>query len=575
MLVGAVASVAGRPALSTHFYQLGLQAKVVLSQLPLLATSIVAAGISGLIHPPSLFSPGIQWGLALQILLLIPCAVIPWRRLPRGSFLAIPVLDFISVALLREGVVPAMMGVGLLAVFPVVWLAGSNIAPRTAVAAGGVLTLATVWVPLFLNGTATFDDLARPFLVPLIMVGVGISAQVVTSSMEAQRTALEEKDQALTDALDASRRREQLLDAVVDTVGVGLLAVDDHGHDILMNRQQRKFHALAAPDGVPDPNETQLMIFEADRASVIEPEERPVRRAVLGETFADRLIWLGSGTDQRAVSVSAKPFRDDSGNFAGSVVTFSDVTDLVTALSMKDDFVSNISHELRTPLTSILGYLGLALDESPLLPVEVVQYLKVAERNAERLLDLVSDLLSIASHQMGIQPRRTDLAELILLSIDSAAPRAAENNVRIENLATEPLTAWLDGARIGQVLDNLLSNAIKYSPDGGTVSVRAWTGPGTVSFEVSDTGMGMDEAEQAQAFTKFFRSGAVRRTAIPGVGLGLLITKTIVESHGGSIELRSARGVGTTFTVTLPAGAPDGDGGAQPLQVPAGSDGGR
>jgi signal transduction histidine kinase len=105
---------------------------------------------------------------------------------------------------------------------------------------------------------------------------------------------------------------------------------------------------------------------------------------------------------------------------------------------------------------------------------------------------------------------------------------------------------------MSQVLDNLVSNAIKYSPNGGDVVVSLDSDGSHLVCRVSDTGMGMSDKDQAEVFTKFFRTGNVRNTAIPGVGLGLSISKAIVEAHGGSIQLRSALGEGTTFTVRVP-----------------------
>jgi signal transduction histidine kinase len=105
---------------------------------------------------------------------------------------------------------------------------------------------------------------------------------------------------------------------------------------------------------------------------------------------------------------------------------------------------------------------------------------------------------------------------------------------------------------MSQVLDNLVSNAIKYSPNGGDVVVSLGSEGANLVCRVSDTGMGMSDKDQAEVFTKFFRTGNVRNTSIPGVGLGLSISKAIVEAHGGTIQLRSALGHGTTFTVRVP-----------------------
>ena len=102
------------------------------------------------------------------------------------------------------------------------------------------------------------------------------------------------------------------------------------------------------------------------------------------------------------------------------------------------------------------------------------------------------------------------------------------------------------------MLDNLLSNAIKYSPDGGRVIVRSFEEDGAAVLEVSDTGMGMSEADQAEVFTKFFRTSSVRQAAIPGLGLGLAISKSIAEAHGGTLTFTSVLGAGTTFRVSIP-----------------------
>ncbi len=545
------------PFLSRYFYQRSLRFRIVLSQIPLSIGMLLVLVVVVVVRPSTLHNPLFQAGLWLQALLLLACALVPWQKLPFPSFLVIPCLDFVAIGFSREGSGPLLANVGLLVLFPVFWLAASGLARRTSVVASFAGTLLLAWGPLLAQGRTKLEDLSHPFLLPLLVLGIAVSVSVMTTSMDAQRRSLEDMDTELRAALEASRKREQLLDAIVDTVSVGLVAVDARGNDVLVNRKQRKFHRIAAPAGNPDPAESDLLIFAADRSTLLAPGERPVRRAVRGEAFSDNLIWIGSGTAARALSSTGRPIMDSAGNFAGSVVAFYDVTELVTALAAKDDFVSNISHEFRTPLTSILGYISLALDDAGTLPAEVASYLKVAERNADRLLTLVSDLLSIAARSLEIHPHITDLAELIEMSLDSAAPAAADSGVMLVNGCRTPLPAHLDISRIGQVLDNLLSNAVKYSPDGGTVTIRGWTEGQSVVCEIRDSGIGMDQAEQAQAFSKFFRSGAVRRSAIPGVGLGLAITKSIIDSHGGSIALESEPGVGTTVRFSLPTGPPE------------------
>jgi two-component system phosphate regulon sensor histidine kinase PhoR len=370
--------------------------------------------------------------------------------------------------------------------------------------------------------------------------------------LEEQQQDLEEKDSQLRGVLTESKRQERLLNTVLDTVHLGVLAVDAQGNDILMNRKQRKHHQLASPPTNDDPNESQLLVFSADRTTLVPVDRRPVRRAILGEEFTDYLVWLGAGAEQRAISTSARPMKDQDGNFAGSVIVFSDVTELVNALAAKDDFVSNVSHEFRTPLTSILGYVELLLDDDDDLTDSQRGPLEIIRRNSERLLTLVSDLLSSRNGQLLVTPEAVNVAELVRSSVTAALPRAAESGIRLRTDAPDRLEAHIDAARISQVLDNLVSNAIKYSPDGGDVLVSLRSEDGHMVCSVSDTGMGMSQKDQEEVFAKFFRSAAVRNSTIPGVGLGLSISKAIVEAHGGRVSLASEVGKGTTFTFAVP-----------------------
>jgi signal transduction histidine kinase len=238
------------------------------------------------------------------------------------------------------------------------------------------------------------------------------------------------------------------------------------------------------------------------------------------------------------------------------VLALTDVTALVEALSAKDQFVASVSHELRTPLTSILGYLSVALDEEGLDP-DLVHCLEVAKRNAERLLNLVADLLTIASDRLTIHPRQADLAHVAARSVESAQPRARAGGVTVTCEAVGPAAGSFDPDRVGQAIDNLVSNAIKYTPRGGTVTVRVGTDGGSLVCKVADTGVGMTEEDLAQAFSRFFRAANAHSSAIPGAGLGLAITRSIVENHRGTVTLSSAYGKGTTATLTLPVAHTD------------------
>lgn len=535
------------------FHEYSLRSRVTLSQMPLSVTAGITAFLILAFFPETLMNPLFISFLLSQGMILLLCYAVPWEKLPYPAFLVLPVLDLVSIALGREGGQDSLTGISLMAVFPVIWLCASGIFPKTAVAISFFGPLAIIWVPLLIRGHVSGQDLSRSFLLPVMMLGIGVSVTVMTLSMVRQQRDLEAKDAQLRGVLDDSKGQERLLNTVLDTVHLGVLAVDADGNDILMNRKQRAHHKLATPPGNPDPNESQLLVFAADRNTPVPVEQRPVRRAILGQEFTDYLVWLGDGSEQRAITTSARPMTDQDGNFVGSVIVFSDVTELVNALAAKDDFVSNVSHEFRTPLTSILGYVELMLDDDDDLTEYQRAPLEIIRRNSERLLTLVSDLLSSRNGQLMVSPRAVNVADLVRASVSAALPRATMSGIRLMADAPGRLAARVDPARISQVLDNLVSNAIKYSPDGGEVVVSLRSEDGHVICSVSDTGMGMSEEDQEEVFAKFFRAAAVRNSAIPGVGLGLSISKAIVEAHGGSVSLRSEVGEGTTFTFAVPA----------------------
>jgi signal transduction histidine kinase len=224
---------------------------------------------------------------------------------------------------------------------------------------------------------------------------------------------------------------------------------------------------------------------------------------------------------------------------------------------LRDEFVAVVSHELRTPLTSILGFIDLiAEEEQGRLTADQQDYFDVVRRNANRLLYLVSDLLLIAESDDGrlrLDVQDVDLEALAHESVEAA--RVAAERKRIELvLSATPTQLHGDPLRLAQLMDNLISNAIKFTPDGGRVTVTTAANDGHASLEVRDSGVGIAPADREQIFERFFRARTARKGAVTGAGLGLAITKAIVDAHGGSIRVESELGAGTSFLISLPLG---------------------
>ena len=226
---------------------------------------------------------------------------------------------------------------------------------------------------------------------------------------------------------------------------------------------------------------------------------------------------------------------------------------------MKDEFVSLVSHELRTPLTSICGYVELLTEEGAELTADQRRFLSIVDRNSHRLVELVGDLLFLAQIDAGkftIEREEFDLAQLVLESVEACRPLAETREIELSDEIGSLPPFVGDRGRVAQILDNLVSNALKFTPSGGRVHVTLKADGGRALLEVADTGVGIPANEQSQLFERFFRSSAARENAIPGTGLGLTITKAIVERHGGTIALESAENAGTTVSVELPVEAP-------------------
>jgi signal transduction histidine kinase len=229
---------------------------------------------------------------------------------------------------------------------------------------------------------------------------------------------------------------------------------------------------------------------------------------------------------------------------------------LVEADKLKDEFVALISHDLRTPLTSIIGYVELALEDSESsLDAERRGFLQIVSRSSERLLRLVDDLLFVARLQAGrlaLERSQLDLCAIAAQAAEEARPRADGKQIDLEFNGGSPVLIAGDKGRLFQLLDNLISNAIKFTPSGGRIEVSATASNGAARLDVSDTGIGVSPEEAKLVFDRFFRSSRVVSEQVPGTGLGLFISRAIVEAHDGTIAVSSREGGGTTFHIELP-----------------------
>ncbi|MGW4947067.1 ATP-binding protein [Actinoplanes sp. NPDC004185] len=225
----------------------------------------------------------------------------------------------------------------------------------------------------------------------------------------------------------------------------------------------------------------------------------------------------------------------------------------------KNEYLALIGHELRTPLTSIAAYTELLRDaDAETLVAEGPRLLEVIDRNATQLRHIINELLELSALDTGhaaVQLSPINLAELVRESVRAARDAITDEPVSIVDELPDELVLPGDRHRLRQVVDNLLGNAVKYSPDGGRIAVRLRTTGRAAELSISDTGIGVSQEEREKMFTGLYRTSRARDRAIPGTGLGLTLSRAVVQRHHGTIELSEHEGPGTTVCVRLPLDA--------------------
>ena len=262
--------------------------------------------------------------------------------------------------------------------------------------------------------------------------------------------------------------------------------------------------------------------------------------------------------EKLVLRIIASPFLNENGLILGTVYLFDDITREKEIDQMKSDFISLVSHELRTPLTSIIGFVSFILDgKAGAINDRQRNSLARVQRQSKRLAALINDLLDISRIESGriqMEQESISLLEIVTQRLEEIRPQADEKSIRLVLTAPESIPDILgDEARMGQVFTNLIGNAIKFTPNNGEVSVKVEADGNLLHVEVIDTGPGIPAEERQKIFDKFYQLSDISTRQQGGSGLGLSITKSIVEAHGGKLWIDDGnQGKGSNFQFVLP-----------------------
>jgi PAS domain S-box-containing protein len=352
---------------------------------------------------------------------------------------------------------------------------------------------------------------------------------------------------SLEQRIEEAQIQRSRLATIVDSANDGIIVIDANGIVTNINPAAARLFATT-PDSATGQPITDLGLFTEQESRSLLLRARAGTAQPVVRRRGERVL---------SATVSALPGDDEADPRPGAVLVLRDVTELARIDEMKNEFISVVSHELRTPLTAIKGFTDLILEGEvgEITPAQR-EFLDIVQSNSNRLVALINDMLDISRIESGrIVLALEDIAlpAIFERAVTNLRPLLDEKGLNVQMELDPDLPAVIgDEARLLQVLTNLLSNACKYTEHGGWITLRAEPLDGQAAVSVSDTGIGIPPEALPQVFSKFYRVDQPGTQRVGGTGLGLAITKSLVELHGGRVNIASRVGVGTTVRFTLP-----------------------
>ena len=344
----------------------------------------------------------------------------------------------------------------------------------------------------------------------------------------------------------------------------GVFAVNKTGHIIIFNPAMERMLKVGQDDVINRFSDEIINMYDNEKKLSI-MDIMPKH-----EVFEDKVITskkniqiLGKDGKEIFVDLTSSTIAGNEEINLGVIVTLHDVSKEHDLEEMKLDFVSMAAHELRTPLTSIRGYLSVLQEElRGKVDKEKMDFLQKAFISSGQLASLVENLLSVSRIERGkmkIEKSQVDLLELLTEVVSTHEDQAKQKKIKLKLIKPDEKLPKIsvDRFRISEMVSNLVGNALTYTDGGGSVTVSVEKKDNEIITEVADTGQGIPEEALPKLFTKFFRVSGVLEQGSKGTGLGLYISKAIVEMHKGRIWVKSTLGKGSTFKFSLPLDIPE------------------
>lgn len=518
---------------------------------PFVVVTLVVSFAALLTVPEVFFSGAFLTGLGIILVSNLAGLLVPWDRIPHSVGIIPSVLDLAGVSLLQLAAYEQLPAIGVLAVFPAVWLAYAFHGRVISFIVWGLTVL--VALPLVTLGPAPDSPRAwvNVLILPVALILIVSAVRAAAAQVRRNRATLDRISALQVEALRAAQDSELVLRSVFDTVDAAMAFYGVNNRPVMANEAA---YATVSKLGfsLEHPPFAGEHVYRTDRVTPIPFEEQIIPRALSGERIANHVEWLGPPGDQAAIMASAQQVHRPDGELLGTVIAVYDITELANAITVREEFLRTVSHELRTPLTSIIGYLEVMEDSVDMEQVGLAGYMEIVQRNAAELHTRVAQLLAFADDTPESSFPVTDASDVTSAVVQHYLPIASARGLTLTWDIEPSILATADTGKVRQVSDHLISNAVKYTGRGGSIHVALAVEDRHAVMTVADTGRGMTPEQQRQAFDRFFRAPEVRSDAVQGLGIGLSLVKQIVEANSGTIGIASEPGVGTTVTIRIP-----------------------
>ena len=397
-----------------------------------------------------------------------------------------------------------------------------------------------------------------------LSVNTGDELEDLAKSFNTMSGNLKQAFNRLNNDKDIIAAEQNKIAATLASIDDIVIVIDLKKHIIIFNKAAELLLGVQAKEVMGKTITEVMSLFQKTEKNMYEPISDEIYAPLLKEAHEGivfkeaNLKLIGSTKKEVQVNVTVGQIKEGMNIDVGAIITIHDITKERELEDMKLDFVSMAAHELRTPLTAIRGYLSILQGEiSPMLNDHQKTFFTRMQHSSDHLMALVENILNVSKIERGalkLETKAVDLDKCINYVLDELKFRAGEKRITLSytKALEKSVTALADEFRISQVLTNLLANAVNYTPAGGNVTIWTERINREIITHIKDNGEGIPKEAIPHLFTKFFRVSGKLEQGSKGTGLGLYITKSIVESHKGRIWVTSEVGKGSTFSFSVP-----------------------